>query len=129
MWKAAPHRWVSWPGTMGPNSATPWAESIRQLIVGEQMPPWYVDSLGPAVKGGSRLSPVQSDKLLTWATGGTPEGDPERKPTPSTYQARWTGGPPDLLLPMESELHHGGRARTRRRGSLSYRRVSASNVG
>ena len=84
----------------GPELATPWAESIRQFIVGEQMPPWYVDSLGPAVKGGFGLSPVQSDKLLTWATGGTPEGDPEKKPTPSTYHARWTGGPPDLLLPM-----------------------------
>src|SRR5262245_43000752 len=25
----------------GPNSATPWAASIQQSIVGEQMPPWY----------------------------------------------------------------------------------------
>src|SRR6187200_2124934 len=95
----APMGLLAWNN--GPDSATPWAESIRQLIVGEQMPPWYVDSQGPAVKGGSKLSPMQSDKLLTWVTGGTPEGDPEKRPTPSTYQARWTGGPPDLLLPME----------------------------
>src|SRR5262245_58350036 len=70
----------------GPNSATPWAESIRQLLVGEQMPPWYVDSRGPAVKGGFGISPAQSDKLLTWATGGTPEGDPGKKPNRVTYQ-------------------------------------------
>src|SRR5262245_30113548 len=87
----------------GPNSATPWAESIRQLIVGEQMPPWFVDSRGPAVKGGFGLPPSQSDKLLTWATGGTPQGDPEKKPSRITYQARWSGGPPDLKLPMESD--------------------------
>jgi hypothetical protein len=87
----------------GPNSATPWAESIRQLVVGEQMPPWYVDSRGPAVKGGFALTPAQSDKLLTWATGGTPEGDPEKKPGAASYQARWTGGSPDLKLAMESE--------------------------
>jgi hypothetical protein len=87
----------------GPNSAAPWAESIRQLIVGEQMPPWYVDSRGPAVKGGFGLSASQSDKLLIWATGGTPEGDSEKRPGHMTYQARWSGGSPDLQLPMESE--------------------------
>src|SRR5262245_57061026 len=97
----APMSLLSW--NEGPNSATPWAESIRQLIVGEQMPPLYVDSLGPAVKGGFGLSPAQSDKLLTWATGGTPEGDPGKKPGRVTYQSRWTSGPPDLQLPMESD--------------------------
>jgi hypothetical protein len=96
----APMGLLTW--NEGPNSATPWAESIRQLIVGEQMPPWYVDSRGPAVKGGFTLSPAQSDKLLTWATGGTPEGDPEKKPGRVTYQARWSSGPPDLELPLES---------------------------
>jgi hypothetical protein len=97
----APMSLLSW--NEGPNSATPWAESIRQLIVGEQMPPWYVDSRGPAVKGGFALSPAQSNKLLTWVTGGTPEGDPGKKPGRVTYQPRWTAGPPDLQLPMESD--------------------------
>ena len=96
----APMSLLNWND--GPNSATPWAESIRQLIVGEQMPPWYVDSRGPAVQGGLALTPAQSDKLLTWATGGTPEGDPEQKPARLTYQTRWSGGPPDLQLPMQS---------------------------
>jgi hypothetical protein len=72
----------------GPDSATPWAESIRQSIVGEQMPPWYADPKGPAVRGGLGLTAVQSDKLLTWTTGGTPEGDPAIKLDKTTYQAR-----------------------------------------
>jgi len=97
----APMSLMAWND--GPNSATPWAESIRQLIVGEQMPPWYVDSRGPAIKGGFAIGPAHSDKLLTWAIGGTPEGDPAKKPVPVTYQPRWSGGPPDLRLPMESE--------------------------
>jgi len=87
----------------GPDSATPWAESIRQSIIAEHMPPWYVDAQGPAVRGGFRLSASQADKLLTWAIGGTPEGDPEKKPVRVAYQARWSGGPPDLQLSMESE--------------------------
>src|SRR3977135_2251013 len=80
----------------GANSATPWAEGIRELLVSEQMPPWYVDPLGPAVKGGYALSPVESDKLITWATGGTPQGDPDKRPAPVVYQPRWSAGPPDL---------------------------------
>ena len=87
----------------GPDSAAPWAESIRQLIVGEQMPPWYVDPRGPAVRGGYQLTPLQSDKVLVWTTGGTPQGDLEKKPEQVTYQARWSGGPPDLRISMESE--------------------------
>jgi hypothetical protein len=87
----------------GPNSAAPWAESIRQLIINEQMPPWYVDPEGPAVKGGFALSAAQSDKLLTWVTGGTPEGDENRKPVRPIHQKQWSGGPPDLSLPMEVE--------------------------
>jgi hypothetical protein len=87
----------------GPDSATPWAESIRQSIVGEYMPPWYADPKGPAVKGGVALTAAQSDKLLTWTTGGTPEGDPGMKPAKVTYQPRWTGGNPDVKLQMDAE--------------------------
>jgi len=87
----------------GPDSATPWAESIRQSIVGEQMPPWYADPLGPAVRGGFGINAAQSDKLLTWATGGTPEGDISKKPDKVRYQTRWNGGPPDLKLQMDAD--------------------------
>lgn len=84
----------------GPNSATPWAESIRELIISEQMPPWYVDSKGPAVRGGYGLTAVESDKLLTWATGGTPQGDLNKQLGNLTYQPRWSAGTPDLKLTM-----------------------------
>ena len=33
------------------NDALPWAESIREQLVGERMPPWYADPVGPQVKG------------------------------------------------------------------------------
>jgi len=91
----------------GPDSATPWAESIRQSIVGEQMPPWYADPQGPAVRGGFGLSASQSDQLLTWSTGGTPEGDPAKKPGRMTYQPRWGGGTPDLKLQMDTDYVMG----------------------
>src|SRR5262245_35335282 len=94
-------------GDGGSDSATPWAESIRQSIVGEYMPPWYVDPKGPRVKGGIGLTAAQSDKLLTWTTGGTPEGAPEKKPARATFEARWNGGSPDAKLTMDAEYVMG----------------------
>ena len=86
-----------------PNASVPWAESIREFLINQQMPPWYVDPKGPAVKGGYGMTAAQSDKLLTWTTGGSPEGDPAKKPGKVTYQSRWRGGAPDLKLQMDSE--------------------------
>ena len=98
---AAPMALLAWND--GPDSATPWAEGIRELLISEQMPPWYVDPTGPAVKGGITLTPAESDRLITWATGGTPQGDPEKKPAALTHQSRWIAGPPDLKIQMDTE--------------------------
>jgi hypothetical protein len=46
---------------------------------------------------------VQADKLLTWTTGGTPEGDAALKPDKVGYQSRWSGGPPDLKVPLDAD--------------------------
>ena len=45
------------------NEALPWAESMREQLVGERMPPWYADPLGPAVKGGYSVTPRELDIL------------------------------------------------------------------
>ncbi len=87
----------------GPNSTVPWGASIRQLVIDEQMPPWYADPTGPAVRGGRGLSAIESDKLLTWVTGGTPQGNPDAVLPEVKYRSAWSGGPPDVEVPMETE--------------------------
>ena len=42
--------------------------------------------------------------LLTWATGGTPLGDPAKTPQPVTHERRWALGTPDLELPLPNEF-------------------------
>jgi hypothetical protein len=96
----APMGMLSYDGN--PNSAVPWAEGIRELVINEQMPPWYVDPMGPSVKGGVGLTPAESDKLLTWVTGGTPEGEYGKKYPAVTYQSHWSGDAPDVTLQMEA---------------------------
>jgi hypothetical protein len=97
--------------------AYPWAESIQDHLVGEQMPPWFADPSGPAVKGGRAITTKELDILLTWASGGTPEsveskagsaaGAPSGRassPPPFTPNlATWKLGPPDLAVRMEAD--------------------------
>jgi hypothetical protein len=81
--------------------AIPWAESIREELVSERMPPWYVDPAGPSVRGEHPITAREIDTIITWATGGTPEGSVAKRPGPSAAPAGWRGGTPDLVLPLE----------------------------
>ena len=81
-------------------SATPWAQSMREQLIWERMPPWYADPGGPAVKGGHALTPRELDVLITWATGGNPEGEVAKKPAPVPLPPEWWAGKPDFVAAM-----------------------------
>jgi hypothetical protein len=93
--------------------AVPWAESIREQLVAEKMPPWYVDPTGPAVKGGHPLTTKELDILLSWAAGGTPRADEKtfifgalegvKSPSYDGPPLQWNAGPPDLQIKMDAE--------------------------
>jgi hypothetical protein len=87
--------------------AVPWGESMREELISENMPPWYVDPLGPAAKGGHTLSTREVDMLVTWAIGGSPEGDATKRPAPIDVKAQWKAGAPDLEVPMEQDQELG----------------------
>ena len=97
------------PGGVAPMSlldyknALPWAESIREELIEEKMPPWYVDPSGGRIKGTQAISPKEIDTIVTWATGGTPEGAGPPPPAPASRQTEWPNGAPDLVLAMNDE--------------------------
>jgi hypothetical protein len=68
------------------------------------MPPWSVDAAPTRFRNAQPLSAREMNVLLTWATGGTPLGDPEKIPTPVTQERRWALGPPDLELVLPHEV-------------------------
>lgn len=86
------------------NDAIPWAESIREQLVGERMPPWYADPMGPSVKGGHTIPTRELDIVVTWATGGVPQGDLGKKPAPVPAPPQWRSGKPDLTIAMDQEF-------------------------
>lgn len=80
--------------------AIAWAESMREMLLAGAMPPWYADPTGPAVRNTHTLTPRELDKIVTWATGGTPHGDLAIKLPPVPARTGWPGGKPDAELPM-----------------------------
>jgi hypothetical protein len=80
--------------------AIPWAESMRLELTADHMPPWYTEN------DPHRLTPRELDTLLTWATGGTPEG-PAKRLVPPALKNGWKLGKPDLLLQMPSAFTLG----------------------
>jgi hypothetical protein len=87
--------------------AVPWGESIRTEVLAGHMPPGSVDEAPGRFRNAHGLSPREMDLLLTWVTGGTPIGSPEKDPAPMTRDSKWPLGPPDLTLPLPTEFTIG----------------------
>jgi hypothetical protein len=88
-------------------AAMPWAESIREELTAGRMPPWPVDPTSPAIippiRGGHAISSRDLDVMVVWASGGTPQGDPDAKLPEVTFHPAWKLGPPDLKIQMDAE--------------------------
>jgi len=82
--------------------AYPWAESIRAELVAGHMPPWNAEEGFGELKRARTLSAHELDVVLTWATGGNPQGDLEQKLPAVALKNEWTMGAPDLALQMPS---------------------------
>lgn len=80
--------------------AVAWAESIREMLLAGAMPPYYADPTGPAVRNPHSLTPRELDKIITWATQGTPHGDQSIKLSEVKPRTTWAGGKPDAELQL-----------------------------
>jgi hypothetical protein len=94
------------PGGVGPMSllthadAVPWAESIRVELMAGHMPPWGIDSPSGRFRNLQPFSAREMNVLLTWASGGTPPGQPDQPGTDPMPRTQWPLGEPDLTIPL-----------------------------
>jgi hypothetical protein len=84
--------------------AVPWGESIRAELMAGHMPPWRIESAPGRFRNVQGLSARELNVLLTWASGGTPPGDPDKAPAAAAGERRWPLGPPDLELRLPEEV-------------------------
>jgi peroxiredoxin/mono/diheme cytochrome c family protein len=98
------------PGQIGPMSllsyrdVVPWADTIREVIEEERMPPWHADPRYGKFKNDRRLSREDRRTLLAWLDSGTPRGDDRDLPSPRTFPEGWRIGKPDLVVSMPREF-------------------------
>ena len=85
-------------------SAYPWAESIRAELIAAHMPPWNADAGFGELANAHTLSPRELDVVLTWATGGNPQGDREKKLPAVALKNDWVMGKPDETFALPSEF-------------------------
>src|SRR5262249_41222192 len=69
------------PGQIGPfalltyDDAVAWADTIREVIQENRMPPWYADPRYGHFSNDRRLEAEDRKNLLQWIDNGTPKGD------------------------------------------------------
>lgn len=94
------------PGGVAPMSllthtdAVPWGESMRAELMAGHMPPWGLDSAAARFRNIQGLTARELNVLLTWASGGTPPGDPAKAPALAPRERAWPLGAPDVSIPL-----------------------------
>jgi hypothetical protein len=86
------------------DDAAHWAETIREVIREERMPPWYADPRHGKFTNDRRLPREEVDTLLAWVKQGRPKGDDKDLPPPATFPEGWAIGKPDAVFSMKDEF-------------------------
>ncbi len=90
---------------MSYKEARPWAKSIKEKVVGREMPPWSPDPKYGEFKNDHRLSQKDIDTIVAWVDGGAKEGDPkDLPPAPEIASGGWELGKPDAVISMQEEF-------------------------
>ena len=79
-------------------SAYPWAQSIREEVLGLRMPPWKAEDGFGDFRNGHALPAHEMDMILEWSSGGYPQGPRALRPEPPSVPDEWPLGAPDLEL-------------------------------
>jgi mono/diheme cytochrome c family protein len=83
------------------------AAMVREVIDRGTMPPWFAAATPPDPETGRIHTPWANDRslaltekqdLVTWLTGGRPEGHPADAPAPRRYPDGWQIGTPDAVF-------------------------------
>jgi peroxiredoxin len=98
------------PGQIGPmplltyDDATSWADTIREVVREERMPPWYADPRHGKFANDRRLLAEERKTLLAWLDQGMPRGADKDLPPPKKFAEGWRIGIPDVVIPMPREF-------------------------
>ena len=76
------------PGTSAPftlatyDDAVHWADTIREVVTDNRMPPWHADPRYGTFSNDRRLPKEEKEEILAWLDTGMPLGDKKDLPAP-----------------------------------------------
>ena len=94
------------PGQVAPFALTSyeevssWAETIREAIDGNRMPPWHANPAFGLFSNDNRLSADEKRLIDEWVQNGVPEGDVADLPPSPKFSGEWAIPEPDLVVTM-----------------------------
>ncbi len=98
------------PGEIGPFSlltykdAKAWADTIREVVLEQRMPPWHADPRHGKFTNDRRLPDEDRDTLLQWVEQGCKKGDDKDLPPAVEFTKGWKIGKPDATFEMPNEF-------------------------
>jgi hypothetical protein len=75
------------------SDARPWAEAIKEEVLGRSMPPWGAVKGFGDFRNDQALTPEQLEVIESWADGGVPEGEPTDLPAKLDPTEVWPAEP------------------------------------
>lgn len=81
--------------------ARPWAKSIAQQVVAENMPPFSGESDNHQWSNDISLSDEQKETIVKWVEQGAAQGAPNDLPDAPTFTPGWTLGEPDYVITLD----------------------------
>ena len=94
------------PGQVAPFSLTTyrqaagWSAAIAEAVEEGRMPPWHADPRHGRFANDARLTDPERRRIVDWARGGAPEGDPAELPPPAAFPSGWRIPEPDRVIAM-----------------------------
>ena len=91
------------------DSAKPFAEKMKEMVVTRRMPPWPADPAHSLkFRNDARLSQSDIDKIDSWVSGGAAKGDDADLPPFPKLEDGWMhpqGRKPDLVVSLPGLVH------------------------
>jgi len=81
--------------------AYPWAQSIREEVLGLRMPPWLAEDGFGDFKNGHALPAHEMDMILEWSSGGYPRGERALTPPVPEFDVGWILGEPAVIIELK----------------------------
>ncbi len=91
------------------SEARPWAEAIKEEVLGRTMPPWGAVKGFGDFRNDRALTPEQLEVIESWADGGVPEGEPKDLPAKLDPTEDWPSesANPTVAVSGDFQVTHG----------------------